>query len=91
MPSGHTSFIGGLSMMLWLLVPKARKYIIIFCTLLVIALVMLNHHYFGDCLAGFTLAALMNPLFIGYCFFLCKRNTNSLPDCVAHKTLENKV
>lgn len=92
MPSGHTSFIGGLSMMLWLLFPRVRKIIMVFCVALVIALIMLNHHYLGDCLAGFTLAAFMNQLFIVYYYFFAKQKINRrISHYNVNETLENNI
>lgn len=72
MPSGHTSFIGTLGFMLWYIYPNSRLTIAAYLIAVVLAIITLNYHFLGDCLAGFVIAALINMLFICYYHLVLK-------------------
>lgn len=72
MPSGHISFVGTLSLMLWYAFPAWRILIFMYLFLLICSLVALNHHFLGDCFAGLVLGSLINMIFILYYNLLLK-------------------
>ena len=68
LPSGHATFVGLLSLMMVRLYPRLKMFFYVYTTILVVCLVVLNYHFLGDCLAGISLALLVNAVFI---IFLC--------------------
>ena len=76
LPSGHTTFVTLLSIILAQLYPRLKPYLVAYGALLVVSLVSLNHHFLGDCLAGISLAFLVNSLFL-YVQFLILKHTSS--------------
>ncbi len=69
-PSGHTSLVSVISFILLIIYPK-YKYIWISLILVIIAaLIILDFHFLGDCLAGIALGGIMSYYLIGIYIFL---------------------
>lgn len=70
LPSGHATFISLVSLMMVRLYPRFMRYYIAYTCILIICLVWLNYHFLGDCLAGVSLAFLVNSLFIMFLYLM---------------------
>ena len=78
LPSGHATFISLVSLMMVRLYPRFMRYYIAYTCILIICLVWLNYHFFGDCLAGVSLAFLVNSLFIVFQYLIQYHGSRSL-------------
>lgn len=70
LPSGHATFISLVSLMMVRLYPRFVSYYVACTCILIICLVCLNYHFLGDCLAGVSLAFLVNSLFIVFLYLI---------------------
>ena len=64
MPSGHTTFITLLCLILIRIYPNLKIFLLSYVLLVCAALVCLNYHFLGDCLAGICLALVMHNFFL---------------------------
>ena len=71
-PSGHATLVATASIIMYLLYPRAKYLWLILALVVIIAILMLNYHFIGDCLAGVALGGLCAYYGVAAYYFLIK-------------------